>query len=510
MPTTENRFEENISTENIHITNGAPEKIPDTGENFTPIEPDNFNHFSYSKKTHYNLFRNKGYDKLFYGNEIYPLDKLPISSYQNLLVFSFITENIPEGARILQIGSMDNYILNHFRQLYECWRIDDPAVLTVEKTTFDNNPELIIRDNLGEYKKYLPLDYFDFIFSISTFEDIPYDIEIYKNILNNTNSMLRHGGYSLQCFPSFIFNENIIHNRLLNYFNDYSYTLFHNVTNLNNFHFDGKVPDDPDLHSCVEEFKFAEKLKVDRYLNCASYNILWKKNYYELKESTVTSIGEYYQKAPSYVFHHLVKCGGTSVTETLQYWFNVEYEYPEETPSLDYFLKYKLNLSNISMDNCITGHFHFEGIHLNQRYPEIIKNERDFKVFAFIRDPLKIRISLYYYNKNLLGISNISLHDSIKHFTKNFLATLFPCDETNYKEVLDRYFFIGIVEKMQESFDKLADLINKKRLTLPFSNTTQKDSQVSELSPEFIAKFKNENKLDYMIYDYCVEKYNKI
>ncbi|MFZ1320185.1 MAG: hypothetical protein WAT71_01380 [Ignavibacteria bacterium] len=117
-------------------------------------------------------------------------------------------------------------------------------------------------------------------------------------------------------------------------------------------------------------------------------------------------------------------------------------------------------------------------------------------------------ISLYYY-----GRSNIKKTTSLIDYInghKNILANFFPCDENNYKEVLDKYFFIGIVEKMQESFDKLADLTGKTRINLPMLNLSKKDDQAAELSPEFVKMFKEYNSLDYKIYDYCVEKFYKI
>ncbi|MEO6696005.1 MAG: hypothetical protein ABIO41_12470, partial [Ignavibacteria bacterium] len=211
---------------------------------------------------------------------------------------------------------------------------------------------------------------------------------------------------------------------------------------------------------------------------------------------------------PCYVFHHLMKCGGTSVKEILQEWFDTKYDYIEDSDDLYSFLKHRLKTTNFIGESCIMGHFQFDGIYLHQRYPEILEQEKEFRIFTFIRDPLQFRASLYYYTKNDVLIKDYTLSEIIMN-TPNLISKMFPCDESNYKEVLDKYFFIGIVEQMQESFDQLADLINKKRLVLPFVNKSEKDSQVSELTPEFIAKFKKQNKLDYLIYDYCLEKFNK-
>ncbi|MBK9332321.1 MAG: hypothetical protein IPM96_07995 [Ignavibacteria bacterium] len=76
--------------------------------------------------------------------------------------------------------------------------------------------------------------------------------------------------------------------------------------------------------------------------------------------------------------------------------------------------------------------------------------------------------------------------------------------------MIDRYYFIGIVEKMQESFDKLAEMTGKEKVTLPFVNKSEKDIQVKNLSQEFIDSFKKTNELDYKIYNYCLEKFSKL
>jgi hypothetical protein len=63
---------------------------------------------------------------------------------------------------------------------------------------------------------------------------------------------------------------------------------------------------------------------------------------------------------------------------------------------------------------------------------------------------------------------------------------------------------------MQESFDKLATILGKRKIKVPQYNTTEKDSQVSELTPEFIEEVKKLNELDYKIYNYSIERFDKL
>jgi len=477
---------------------------------FIPVTPENFNDFSYSKKSHFDIFSKNGYDKLFYGKDTGP-DNSDIKKYQNLLIFSFITQNIPEGSRILEIGCGDDYILNHFKYRYECWRLEDVTVLAVDEESISSKGFIYLKDNNGNNHSNVPIGYFDFVFSATAFYEMSDEERIFETVLDKIDKFVKPGGYSLHCFPAVIVEkEHFYYHPFLSYINKSIAPIFKNVTRFIRFPIREKVLADPDLHYIYELFPWAKFTNESESLNTVSYNFLWMKKMLEIPEFTQTSIPDFLQKTPVYVFHHIMKCGGTSVKEILQNWFDTEYDYMEEAENKNQFLKYKLNLNNLISETCITGHFQYEGIFLEQRYPEILKNKNDFKIFTFVRDPLKICISLYYYNKNNLGIENMGLKDSMKYFTHNFLASLFNCNEDNYKNILDRYFFIGIVEKMQDSFDKLADILNKKRITLPVSNRSEKDSQLSEITTAFKAEFRERNKLDYLIYDYCLEKFIKI
>jgi hypothetical protein len=55
--------------------------------------------------------------------------------------------------------------------------------------------------------------------------------------------------------------------------------------------------------------------------------------------------------------------------------------------------------------------------------------------------------------------------------------------------------------------DKLAKLLNKRKVKLPVLNPSQRDSQVSSLPPGIINRFKAANELDYRIYDYCLTRF---
>ncbi|MEM7593217.1 MAG: hypothetical protein AAF383_17175, partial [Cyanobacteria bacterium P01_A01_bin.83] len=152
----------------------------------------------------------------------------------------------------------------------------------------------------------------------------------------------------------------------------------------------------------------------------------------------------------------------------------------------------------------LVGHYHLEDSYLPQRYPNCLENKH-YQIFTFLRDPLELQISLYYYEIRNKRITSDACLEQRLLLRKNYIAARIPCDESNYREKLDYYFFIGLVEEYQESFDKLAELLEKPKLKLKTYNDSLQPKQ--KLSPEFISEFKELNQLDYQIYTYAQKKY---
>lgn len=142
----------------------------------------------------------------------------------------------------------------------------------------------------------------------------------------------------------------------------------------------------------------------------------------------------------------------------------------------------------------------------NQRYPNW--EDKGYKIFTFLRDPLELRISLYNYEiRNNRISAEEPLEKQLLQHKRNYVAGLLPCDDSNYLEFMQRYFFIGIVEKYQESFEELSRLIGKPIIQL--KNYNQSKRKNIKLSAETISEFKEINQLDYKIYNYGKAFYEK-
>ncbi len=212
-----------------------------------------------------------------------------------------------------------------------------------------------------------------------------------------------------------------------------------------------------------------------------------------------------------YIFHHIGKCGGTSAVELFSNWFIIISDYPERNMLAQLKNTKPKNLEKLSDYHILCGHYgnFAEYIYptLFQRYPCCLEDDR-YRVISFVRDPLKLQISGYFYGiKNKMIVSSEKSLEQHLLNCDNFLAHSFACDESNYQEILDRYFFIGIFENYQQSFDRLATLLEKPKVQLKKRNVSKHTPY--NLTDQVIGEFKEKNQLDYQIYNYCKKVYEE-
>jgi Sulfotransferase family len=202
-----------------------------------------------------------------------------------------------------------------------------------------------------------------------------------------------------------------------------------------------------------------------------------------------------------YVYHHIPKCGGSSMQVVLGKIFDLKKNY---NIGEDEFV-----FSELKPGQCVMGHYDSEDIYLTKLYPDIFSS-RKYRLISFIRDPLEARLSLFRYENQKRGSGFQSIQEDFSN-RKNWLSARFPVTIDNYKEVLDQYWFIGLLERKQESLDFLCNTLGVKTVKMPHKNTTNKDSiSVEMLSEKDVEDFKRDNYLDYLVYDYVKQKFPNV
>lgn len=234
--------------------------------------PDNIVNFSYSKLSHFPLFRNLPFQSYNVGDPSPAICDLKV--YQDYLIYCFIRRNVRSGSRILEVGGGDSRILKYFAKDYECWNADKCEGLGNGPVKFTSPHYRIVYDYVGSSNPDLPSRYFDFVFSISALEHTPEDPAVRVNILNDINRVLKPGCPSFHCFDSILRpNGNSWVNGLIPY-------LYENASLKTRFAPLTEVDADPDTYAMSRQAYEANwqpitKDPYEKFGRAFSINLLW-------------------------------------------------------------------------------------------------------------------------------------------------------------------------------------------------------------------------------------------
>lgn len=174
------------------------------GENVEPpvaarqgltVTPENFAEFTYSRRSH---FAALGLPPEHAGENI---DACNLKTYQDMLLYRFVLDNFPPGARLLEIGGGDSRIIRWLKDRYEFWNLDKLEGAGNGLTALTNTDGFVlVRDYIGAFSKKLPDNYFDGVLSLSTLEHVPEDDATLAAICADIDRVLKPGGLSGHAF----------------------------------------------------------------------------------------------------------------------------------------------------------------------------------------------------------------------------------------------------------------------------------------------------------------------
>ena len=188
-----------------------------------------FDDYTYARYSHMRML-NGNYIVAANGS---PLDIhfCDLKAYQDAFASAFIDQNLPfSGLNILEVGGGHSRVLPLFSTRHECWNIDKFDGLGSGPRNVPTNINYrLVQDYMGSGNPGLPNAYFDAVFSISALEHVPEEIEIFKNILQDIDRVLKPGGYSFHLFDIVLRSNKTV---WMNAFVKYIYS---NITTLNTF-----------------------------------------------------------------------------------------------------------------------------------------------------------------------------------------------------------------------------------------------------------------------------------
>lgn len=155
------------------------------------IGAENFGFFNYSRKSHFPYF--SGHDRELYGRDIPPAG-CGLRTYQELLAYAFIRQNLPKGARVLIAGDEAPHLPDRLQGDYELWQLSPlpaPPAATARSRMVPGQP--------GSFSPALPEGYFDLVFSIAP-AAWPSAEASCADIERDLARVLKKGGWSLHCF----------------------------------------------------------------------------------------------------------------------------------------------------------------------------------------------------------------------------------------------------------------------------------------------------------------------
>ena len=106
-------------------------------KNLKYLSSDNFQEFTYSKKSHFELFNSFKISENIFGKEV-DSSEYDILKYQELLVYSYIKNNLKNGSKILKIGSLGDNLINVLKNEYEIFKFDNVLEFSSKIYSKDN------------------------------------------------------------------------------------------------------------------------------------------------------------------------------------------------------------------------------------------------------------------------------------------------------------------------------------------------------------------------------------
>jgi hypothetical protein len=209
---------------------------------------------------------------------------------------------------------------------------------------------------------------------------------------------------------------------------------------------------------------------------------------------------------PLHVFHHLPRCGGTAAKTGLRQWFRLRRDYRDFDPAAGVSCYPEpFDWRKLGSHDLLCGHWELPGYSIAERYPGLLEHP-GLRLITFVRNPLERVVSSYFYELAHWGPAYAGDLDARVAGSQDVMARLLGVRRPGEERALDRFWFVGLTEHLQESFDILAAMLGKPRVALERHNEAPRSG--SRPSPAAIEAFRSGN-LDLLIHERACRRFEE-
>jgi hypothetical protein len=210
-----------------------------------------------------------------------------------------------------------------------------------------------------------------------------------------------------------------------------------------------------------------------------------------------------------YIYQHVPKCGGTSFRVACLNYFSEIHEVPPpraDTEAWEAYQRNKPDFATLPLNTIITGHLIHDGTRPRERYAAEIARG-GVRILTVLRDPLARLVSLHHFAEQNGREMPVSLEERLRR-ARNPVSRNLGFDGSNAEAFLQGFFLVGLTERLQDTIDLLAHSIGRESIQVPRENAAKKQRQ-AEVPPDAIERFRENNRMDYELYDTAVAMFTE-
>lgn len=229
------------------------------------------------------------------------------------------------------------------------------------------------------------------------------------------------------------------------------------------------------------------------------------------------------------VFIHIPKTAGATVTGIIKRQYKPFYPFPLDAPKYRFhFVRNPQELDAFgqwydSLPPRIRHHLPFIYGHMMFQYDIERFLNRPCRYFTFVRDPVERTLSHYYFYlraTNTADAPRVSLEafahrGDMKNYQTRWLTSAAGFQgspqqmlEAAIDNLENRFFFVGITERFDESILMLQNLLHWKTPYYFKVNEAKMRPRRDQIPPETLEQIKACNTLDQQLYEYALKRFN--